>query len=104
MAVAGLKHMHQPEHALQMVRFACELVARAATLSFPRSGEPLQVRVGLATGPVAAGIVGKIRRKYTVMGSTVSRCRHPRWSEIGALPPATRLFDLVYIFPLFSYL
>lgn len=33
----------------------------------------VEFRVGIATGPVAAGVLGKQRRKYTVLGETINK-------------------------------
>jgi len=51
------------EAALRMV----ELVARERS-----SGRPWQIRVGLAGGPVAAGVIGTTKFAYDVWGDTVN--------------------------------
>lgn len=75
MAADGFSHQNHPNHARRMLRFAVDLVHCAQSLKFPDSEDCVQVRVGLCTGPVAAGVLGKFRRKYTVMGSTVNLAR-----------------------------
>jgi class 3 adenylate cyclase len=87
MSVTGLRHMHQQsDHALRMLCFAADIIERAARVTLPGASHPVQVRVGLASGPVAAGIMGRIRRKYTVMGSTVNLAsRMESTGEAGAI-------------------
>ena len=67
-----------PEHAAQMVRFAQEMQRQAAQVLMPDgSGQPVRVRVGIHSGPLLSGVIGRIRKRYCVVGSTVnlaSRC------------------------------
>ncbi|WP_136657750.1 adenylate/guanylate cyclase domain-containing protein [Nitratireductor sp. XY-223] len=59
------------EHARQAVRTARALLDTCATREF--EGETIRIRIGIATGPVAAGCVGGGRRQaYTVYGDTVN--------------------------------
>ena len=62
------------EHARQAVRTARALLDACATQDF--EGETIRLRVGVATGPVAAGCVGGGQRQaYTVYGDTVNLAR-----------------------------
>ena len=36
------------------------------------SGLPVRVRVGIHSGPLLSGVIGRIRRRYCVVGSTVN--------------------------------
>ncbi len=41
------------------------------------SGRPVEMRIGIHSGPLMSGIIGSIRKRYCVVGSTVnlaSRC------------------------------
>ncbi len=59
------------EHARQAVRTARALLDACATRDY--EGETIRLRVGVATGPVAAGCVGGGQRQaYTVYGDTVN--------------------------------
>ncbi len=59
------------EHARQAVRTALALRDLCAARTF--EGETIRLRIGVATGPVAAGCVGGGRRQtYTVYGDTVN--------------------------------
>ncbi|WP_419907763.1 adenylate/guanylate cyclase domain-containing protein [Hoeflea sp.] len=59
------------EHARQAVRAAHALLETCASRDF--EGETIRIRIGVATGPVAAGCVGGGQRQaYTVYGDTVN--------------------------------
>ena len=61
----------QPDYAARALAAAEALLALSARDSF--DGEALKIRVGIATGPVAAGSVGGGgRQTYTVYGDTVN--------------------------------
>lgn len=64
MAVAGLPEQ-RPGHALVMARLA--LAMRAATRDLD-----IDVRIGINTGPVVAGVIGRRRFAYDVWGDTVN--------------------------------
>ena len=59
-----------PNHAGQAIDAARDILQDLAPEGGP---DALQVRIGLATGPIAAGIVGSAHRQsYTVYGATVN--------------------------------
>ena len=63
--------LDNPKHAGSALACARELLARVATAQF--AGRTLTIRIGIATGPVAAGTVGgQGRRSYTLYGDTVN--------------------------------
>ena len=62
--------LDQPDHAAMAIRSAHALERSADTLRF--NGTRLGIRIGIATGPVAAGSVGGRRQTYTVYGDTVN--------------------------------
>ncbi len=58
------------QHADQAVRAGKDLLAMIDDTVF--RGERLSIRVGIASGPIAAGSVGGHRQSYTVYGDTVN--------------------------------
>lgn len=63
--------LENPGHAAGALAAAKDILAAAESERF--EGERLLVRVGVATGPVAAGTVGgRERRAYTLYGDTVN--------------------------------
>ena len=60
------------DHALALAHVALGIQDRLARLNQNRI-KPWQVRYGIATGPVVAGIIGGSRLSYDVFGDTVNR-------------------------------
>ena len=69
MAASGLPEP-RPDHAAAAVAFARELVAESGRADWPNP--PLRIRVGVHSGPVIAGLIGKKRFIYDVWGHTVN--------------------------------
>ena len=71
MAAAGLDAGAQIHCADAVARMALEMVDRMAEYS-KRSGERILLRVGVGTGPVVAGVIGKKKFIYDMWGDTVN--------------------------------
>jgi class 3 adenylate cyclase len=70
MAVAGAPvPMH--DHADAAVAMALDVLARAGELHWP-SGDPIVLRVGVASGPAVAGVIGVRKFAYDLWGDTVN--------------------------------
>lgn len=59
-----------PDHAGRAITAAQALLAQVGQVRF--DGQKLSLRIGIATGPVAAGSVGGRHQAYTVYGDTVN--------------------------------
>jgi class 3 adenylate cyclase len=70
MAVAGAP-VPLADHAEAAVAMALDIVSEAGQIRWP-SGEPLIVRVGVATGPAVAGVIGHRKFAYDLWGDTVN--------------------------------
>ncbi|GAB7146219.1 adenylate/guanylate cyclase domain-containing protein [Mycobacterium riyadhense] len=70
MVVSGVPRP-RPDHVHALADFALEMAAVAAEMKDPH-GRSVPLRVGLATGPVVAGVVGSRRFFYDVWGDAVN--------------------------------
>jgi class 3 adenylate cyclase len=70
MAVAGAP-VPMADHAGAAASMALEILAEAGQVRWP-SGDPVRIRVGVATGPAAAGIIGSRKFAYDIWGDTVN--------------------------------
>lgn len=70
MVVSGVPRP-RPDHVHALADFALDMIEVAAGLKDPR-GHAVPLRMGLATGPVVAGVVGSRRFFYDVWGDAVN--------------------------------
>lgn len=60
-----------PDHAPRMARLAQTFMQEIASIR-EETGIPLDLRIGLHSGPVIAGVIGNLRFTYDVWGDTVN--------------------------------
>ena len=70
MVVGGLPDP-RPDHAQAVAELALAIRQEVARHAGP-GGRPLQVRIGIDTGPVVAGVIGKSKFSYDLWGDTVN--------------------------------
>ena len=70
MAAAGLPDP-RPDHAEAMAELALGMLAVLDRVN-AEGGAPLQIRIGMHTGPVVAGVIGVYKFIYDVWGDTVN--------------------------------
>jgi adenylate cyclase len=70
MAAAGLP-TPRPDHVQAAAHLALAMRDLVAGLTTP-IGEPLQLRIGLDTGPVVAGVIGNAKFNYDLWGDAVN--------------------------------
>jgi class 3 adenylate cyclase len=70
MVAAGL-HSHEYDHVQMIAEMALGMQRRASQFSV-EFGEQLSIRIGIHTGPVVAGVIGKRKFIYDVWGDTVN--------------------------------
>jgi class 3 adenylate cyclase len=80
---------------------ALEILTEAGQVRWP-SGDPIQVRVGVATGPAVAGIIGYRKFAYDLWGDTVNLASRLQESaeagQVLASEPTARQLDDRYAF------
>src|ERR671912_2006817 len=69
--VAGGLPTPRPAHAQAVAEMALAMQAEVARRTDP-SGQPLQVRIGIDSGPVEAGVIGTAKFSYDLWGDTVN--------------------------------
>jgi class 3 adenylate cyclase len=85
MAAAGLEGGAQIHYADAVARMALEMQERMAEYR-KASGERVELRIGVGTGPVVAGVIGKKKFIYDMWGDTVNvASRMASDAEAGAV-------------------
>ncbi|MEI6714605.1 MAG: adenylate/guanylate cyclase domain-containing protein [Verrucomicrobiota bacterium] len=77
------------DHAVRLVRCALAILERLKRLNRHRL-RPWEIRVGIASGPVVAGVIGNHRFVYDVWGDTVNRAAR---LEQAAMPNQVLMDD-----------
>jgi adenylate cyclase len=88
MVAAGVPEP-RPDHAVAIARLALEMQAAVAALP----GPPLQLRIGINSGPVVAGVIGKRRLIYDLWGDSVNVASR---MESQGVPGRTQLTESTY--------
>ncbi len=69
--VAGGLPMPRPDHARAILKMALEMLDSLANLR-ACDGTSIQLRIGVSTGPVVAGVIGKQKFSYDLWGDAVN--------------------------------
>jgi len=69
--VAGGLPEARPDHAEAISELALDMLAATKRLESP-DGRPVQIRIGIACGPLTAGVIGESRFLYDLWGDTVN--------------------------------
>jgi adenylate cyclase len=94
MVVAGLP-VPTPDHAGKLADFALEVRDTLGGLTDPR-GLPVRARIGIASGPVVAGIVGTRKFFYDVWGDAVNTAsRMETTGPLGKIQVSQKAHELL---------
>jgi adenylate cyclase len=91
MAAAGVP-APRPDHVAAAAAMALEGRACISALRWP-SGTPVGVRIGIACGPVMAGVIGRRKFAYDIWGDTVNTASR---LESTAAPGSIQVSEVVY--------
>jgi class 3 adenylate cyclase len=92
MVVSGVPRP-RPDHSQALADFALDMANVVAGLKDPH-GEPVPLRVGMACGPVVAGVVGSRRFFYDVWGDAVNvASRMEATDSVGRIQVPEELYE-----------
>jgi class 3 adenylate cyclase len=92
--VAGGLPDPMPDHA-GAAELALEMLHVAARRSLP-DGRPVRLRIGIASGPVVAGVIGRRKFSYDLWGDTVNTASRMETTGVpGCIQVTERTHDLL---------
>lgn len=92
--VAGGVPARIDDHAQKICRMALQMSEVVRKIETPL-GEPLHIRIGIATGPVTAGVIGVKKLIYDLWGDSVNTAsRMESHAEIGSIQVTEEFYEL----------
>ncbi len=94
MVAAGIPEP-RPDHAKDLANLALEMHEKTRDFIFA-GGEQLNMRIGINSGPVVAGVIGKTKFAYDLWGDTVNTASRMESSGIpGEIQVSQNTYDLL---------
>ncbi len=97
MCTGGI-HLNKENHAIKMVHAAFEIVRITEEVKIKNQDNimPYEIRIGINTGPVVAGVVGTQKFAYDIWGDTVNvAARMETNSETSKINISENTYDLI---------
>ncbi|MGL6283526.1 MAG: adenylate/guanylate cyclase domain-containing protein, partial [Microcoleaceae cyanobacterium] len=91
MIVGGLP-THRPDHAEAIANMALDMLAKIQDFKL-KNGQPIQLRIGINTGGVEAGVIGTKKIAYDLWGDTVNTAHR---MESHGIPGAIQVTEITY--------
>lgn len=91
MLAAGIP-LHRDDHAQAVADVAIEMITTLNRLN-AANGTELKIRVGINTGPIIAGVIGKRKFTYDLWGDTVNLASR---MESSGMPGLIHVSDSTY--------
>lgn len=97
MCTGGI-HLNKEDHAIRMVHAAFEIARITEKVKIKNKDNimPYEIRIGINTGPVVAGVVGTQKFAYDIWGDTVNvAARMETNSETGRINISENTYELI---------
>ena len=86
--------------AAHVIRFSLAAVRHAASVMRPHNGSPTSVRIGVHTGSVVSGLIGRTLPKFGLFGDTMNvASRMEQTAPNGAIQISTQTYDVLSSHP-----
>jgi adenylate cyclase len=95
MAAAGVP-TYRPDHAAVLVRLGFDMLECVKNEAFLEGKQPIEIRIGINSGPLIAGVIGQKKLVFAVWGDTVNTAsRMESHGKSGRIQITRATYELV---------